>query len=66
MDPQLVLAAASSIARLCRFSGPPLAPEGIRVLRYFTMIPTLPNRVKEQIQNELDGLFREGLDQIIQ
>jgi outer membrane protein assembly factor BamB len=66
MDPQLVLAAASSIARLCRFSGPPLAPEGIRVLRYFTMLPTIPNRVREQIRNEIDGLFREGLDRIIE
>jgi len=66
IDPQLVLAAASSIANLCRFSGPPLAPEGIRVLRYFTNLPSLPNVVKTQIQNEVDALFREGLDQVIQ
>jgi len=66
VDPQLVLAASSSIANLCRFSGPPLAPEGIRVLRYFSNLPSIPNRVKEQIRNELDGLFREGLDQLIQ
>ncbi|MCL2765115.1 MAG: PQQ-binding-like beta-propeller repeat protein [Treponema sp.] len=66
IDPQLVLAATSSIARLCRFSGPPLAPEGIRVLRYFSNLPSVPNRVKEQIRNELDGLFREGLDKPIQ
>jgi outer membrane protein assembly factor BamB len=66
IDPQLVLAAASSIARLCRFSGPPLAPEGIRVLRYFSMLPTVPNHVRAQIRNEIDGLFREGLDQPIQ
>jgi len=65
IDPQLVLAAASSIANLCRFSGPPLAPEGIRVLRYFSNLPTLPNAVKAQIRNEMDGLFREGLDQVI-
>jgi len=65
-DPQLVLAAASSIAKLCRFSGPPLAPEGIRVLRYFSNLNTVPNRVKEQIRNELDGLFREGLDKVIE
>jgi outer membrane protein assembly factor BamB len=63
IDPQLVLAAASSIANLCRFSGPPLASDGIRILRYFTNMPTLPNRVKAQIQSELDGLFRDGLDQ---
>jgi outer membrane protein assembly factor BamB len=66
MDPQLVLAASSSIARLCRFSGPPLALEGIRVMRHFAILPTLPNSVRAQIQNELDGLFREGLDQIIE
>jgi len=65
-DPQLVLAAASSIAKLCRFSGPPLAPEGIRVLRYFSNLNTVPNRVKEQIRNELDGLFREGLDRVLE
>ena len=66
MDPQLVLAAASSIARLCRFSGPPLAGDGIRVLRYFTNLPSVPNQVKLQIRNEIDGLFREGLDQTLQ
>jgi outer membrane protein assembly factor BamB len=66
IDPQLVLAASSSIARLCRFSGPPLAPEGIRVLRYFTNLQSLPNRVKEQIRNEIDGLFKEGLDKLIE
>jgi outer membrane protein assembly factor BamB len=66
IDPQLVLAASSSIARLCRFSGPPLAPEGIRVMRYFSNLPTLPNNVKAQIQNEIEGLFKEGLDKVIQ
>ncbi|MCL2809906.1 MAG: PQQ-binding-like beta-propeller repeat protein [Treponema sp.] len=66
IDPQLVLAASSSIARLCRFSGPPLAPEGIRVLRYFTMLPSVPNHVKAQIRDELEGLFRDGLDQPMQ
>jgi len=66
VDPQLVLAASSSIASLCRFSGPPLAPEGIRILRYFSNLPSIPNRVKEQIRAELDGLYRDGLDQVIQ
>ena len=66
IDPQLVLAATSSIARLCRFSGPPLSPEGLRVLRYFSNLPTLPNHIRAQIRNELDGLFREGLDQPLQ
>jgi len=66
VDPQLVLAASSSIARLCRFSGPPLAPEGIKVLRYFSNLPTVPNVVKAQIRAELDGLYKEGLDKVIQ
>jgi outer membrane protein assembly factor BamB len=66
IDPQLVLAATSSIANLCRFSGPPLAPEGIRVLRYFSNLPSIPNHIRGQIRAELDGLFKEGLDQIIQ
>jgi len=66
IDPQLVLAASSSIARLCRFSGPPLAPEGIRVMRYFSNLPSIPNAVKAQIRNEMDGLFREGLDRVIE
>ncbi|MDR1870239.1 MAG: hypothetical protein LBQ82_09690 [Treponema sp.] len=66
MDPQLVLAAASSIARLCRFSGPPLAPEGIRVMRYFSNLPSIPNNIRAQIRNEIDALFNEGLDRVIQ
>ncbi|MCL2196428.1 MAG: hypothetical protein FWB77_02305 [Treponema sp.] len=66
IDPQLVLAATSSIARLCRFSGPPLAPEGINVLQYFLNLHSLPNVVKAQIRSELDGLFKEGLDKVIQ
>lgn len=66
IDPQLVLAATSSIAKLCRFAGPPLAPEGIRILRYFSNLPSIPNQIKAQINSELDGLFREGLDRVIQ
>ena len=66
IDQQLLLAATASIAKLCRFSGPPLAPEGIRVLRYFSNLPSVPNHIRVQIRNELDGLFREGLDQVIQ
>jgi outer membrane protein assembly factor BamB len=66
MDPQLVLAATSSIAMLSRFSGPPLATDGIRVLRYFSNLPSIPNFVRAQIRNEIDGLFREGLDQPLQ
>jgi len=63
IDSQLVLAASSSIANLCRFSGPPLSAEGIRILRYFTDLPSVPNVVKAQIRNEIEGLFRDGLDQ---
>jgi outer membrane protein assembly factor BamB len=66
VDPQLVLAATSSIAAICRFSGPPLAHEGIRILRFFSNLTTIPNFVRAQIRNELDGLFREGLDQPLQ
>ena len=66
VDPQLLLAASSSIASICRFSGPPLAAEGIRVLRYFANLPSVPLRVKEQIRAEIDGLFRDGLDQTLQ
>jgi outer membrane protein assembly factor BamB len=66
VDPHLVLAASSSIARICRFGGPPLAHEGIRVLRYFSNLPSVPNRVRLQIRAEIDGLFRDGLDQVMQ
>jgi len=66
IDPQLVLAATSSIARLCRFSGPPLSAEGIRILRYFSNLPSIPNNTRAQIRSELDGLFKEGLDIVIQ
>jgi outer membrane protein assembly factor BamB len=65
IDPQLVLAASSSIANLCRFSGPPLANEGIRILRYFSNLPSVPNVVKAQIRSEIEGLFRDALDQPI-
>ncbi|MDR2543848.1 MAG: HEAT repeat domain-containing protein [Treponema sp.] len=65
-DPQLVLGAAASIARLCRFAGPPLAPEGLRVLRFFTLQTTLPLVVRTQIREEIDALFREGLDKLIE
>ena len=66
IDPQLVLAASASIARLCRFSGPPLSNEGIRILRYFSNLTSIPNHIRIQLRNEVDGLFREGLDQVIQ
>jgi outer membrane protein assembly factor BamB len=66
VDPQLVLAAAASIAALCRFSGPPLANEGIRLLRIFATLPTIPVHVRTLVRAELDALFHEGLDRVIQ
>jgi outer membrane protein assembly factor BamB len=66
IDPYLVLAATSSIAKLCRFAGPPLAPDGIRVLRWFSNLPSISNQLKAQIRDELDALYREGLDILIQ
>jgi outer membrane protein assembly factor BamB len=65
-DPQLLLSATASIAALCRFSGPPLAADGIRLLRYFMNLPSAPKLVKQQIQNEVDALLKEGLDKTIQ
>ncbi|MDR0389734.1 MAG: PQQ-binding-like beta-propeller repeat protein [Spirochaetaceae bacterium] len=65
-DPQLLISATSSIAALCRFSGPPLSADGIRLLRYFSNLPYPPNRVKVQIRNELDALRREGLDKVME
>jgi hypothetical protein len=61
-----LISATSSIAALCRFSGPPLSADGIRLLRYFSNLPYPPNRVKAQIRNELDALRREGLDKVME
>lgn len=66
IDPQLVLAATTSIARLSRFAGPPLSQEGMRVLRAFTNLTSLPHSVRAQIRNEIDALFHEGLDRPIE
>ncbi|QQO08270.1 PQQ-binding-like beta-propeller repeat protein [Breznakiella homolactica] len=60
-DPMTLMAAISSIAALCRFSGPPLADSGIRLLYAFSHMD-YPPAVKRQVQKELDGLRREGLD----
>jgi outer membrane protein assembly factor BamB len=65
-DPQLLLAATSSIAALCRYIGPPLAADGIYLLRAFMNLNFAPNNVKAQIRNEADALRREGLDKVIQ
>ena len=65
-DPQLLMSATSSIAALCRFSGPPLSGEGILLLRYFSNLSWAPNNIKGQIKQELDALYKEGLDTVIQ
>jgi len=65
-DPQLLMSATSSIAALCRFSGPPLSGEGIMLLRFFSNLSWAPNAVKAQIKNELDALYKEGLDKVVQ
>jgi hypothetical protein len=65
-DPMTLMAATSSIATLCRFSGPPLAIEGIRLLAVFSRHPDFPPRIRQQAQNELNALRREGLDKVIE
>ena len=65
-DPQLLMSATASIAALCRFSGPPLSGEGILLLRYFSNLTWAPNVIKNQIKAELDALYKEGLDRVIQ
>jgi outer membrane protein assembly factor BamB len=64
-DPQLLLSATSSIAALCRFSGPPLSGDGILLLRYFSNLSWAPGNIKNQIRQELDALYKEGLDQVM-
>jgi hypothetical protein len=61
-DPTLLMAATRSIAALSRFSGPPLSGEGIILLRHFSNLTWAPSVIRNQIQMELEGLFREGLD----
>ncbi|MCL2472109.1 MAG: PQQ-binding-like beta-propeller repeat protein [Treponema sp.] len=65
-DPQLLMSATASIAALCRFSGPPLSAEGILLLRFFSNLNWAPNSIKAQIKNEIDALYREGVDKVIQ
>ena len=59
-DPTILMSATSAIAALCRFSGPPLAIEGIRILALFSRHSD--PRVKQRAQSELNALRREGLD----
>jgi outer membrane protein assembly factor BamB len=60
-DPMTLIAATASAAALARFSGPPLALAGIRLLMAFGHMD-FPPVVKRQAQQELDALRREGLD----
>jgi outer membrane protein assembly factor BamB len=64
-DPQLLMSATSSIAALCRFSGPPLSGDGILLLRYFSNLSWAPNSIKAQIRQELDALYKDGLDSVM-
>jgi outer membrane protein assembly factor BamB len=65
LDPMTLVAASSSAAALARFSGPPLAQAGIRLLMAFGHMD-FPPVVKRQAQRELDALRREGLDQVLE
>jgi outer membrane protein assembly factor BamB len=65
-DPQLLMSGTASVAALCRFSGPPLSGDGLLLLRYFSNLTWAPNTVKNYIRQELDALYREGLDKVIQ
>ena len=65
-DTQLLMSATASIAALCRFSGPPLSGDGIMLLRFFSNLSWAPNRIKNQIKGEIDALYREGIDKVIQ
>ena len=57
MDPGALIAAATATRDLCRFSGPPLADAGIRLLRAFTATD-FPNVVKRHATNLLENLYR--------
>jgi outer membrane protein assembly factor BamB len=61
-DPMTLVTTVSATAALCRFSGPPLATAGIRLLMAFSSHADFPPVVKRQAQRELDALRREGLD----
>jgi outer membrane protein assembly factor BamB len=63
--PGILMAATKAIAAMCRFSGPPLAAEGINLLNGFGLMDFPPD-VKRQAQAELNALRREGLDRPLQ
>jgi outer membrane protein assembly factor BamB len=63
-DPAILSSATSALAALCRFTGPPLALEGIRILALFSLHQD--SRVKQKAQSELNALRREGLDKAME
>jgi outer membrane protein assembly factor BamB len=65
-DAQTLLSASASIAALCRFSGPPLAADGILLLTMIARHPDFRPDVKRQAQAELNALRQEGLDKVLQ
>jgi outer membrane protein assembly factor BamB len=65
-DSQTLLSASDSIAALCRFSGPPLAGDGILLLTQIARFPDFRSDVRKRAQDQLNALRQEGLDKIIQ
>ncbi|MCL2478997.1 MAG: hypothetical protein FWF22_05805, partial [Treponema sp.] len=61
-DSQTLLSASDSIAALCRFSGPPLAEDGILLLTQIARYPDFRSDVKQRAQAQLNLLRQEGLD----
>ncbi|MDR2553249.1 MAG: PQQ-binding-like beta-propeller repeat protein [Treponema sp.] len=57
MDPAALMAAATATRDLCRFSGPPLADAGIRLLRAFTATD-FPAVVKRHAATQLENLYK--------
>jgi outer membrane protein assembly factor BamB len=54
-DEQVLLAVASAIGALCRFSGPPLSENGIKLLIRLDQ-SNLPAKVRSQARQEIAGL----------
>jgi outer membrane protein assembly factor BamB len=65
-DSQTLLSASASIAALCRFSGPPMAGDGILLLTMIARHPDFRPDVRRQAQAELNALRQEGLDKVLQ
>ncbi|MDR1565905.1 MAG: hypothetical protein LBS48_01315 [Treponema sp.] len=65
-DSQTLLSASDSIAALCRFSGPPLAGDGILLLTQIARFPDFRSDVRKRAQDQLNALRQEGLDKVIQ